>query len=638
MNIRSATLAAALCDAVRRAGGRNTCGRAGQVRQADQDPRRFRRRRHRGPDRARGRRQDEGQPRPAGDRREPAGRDRAHRRRRGQERGARRHHDHGDADRPDGGRPACLQGHHLRSDQGFHADRDRRDVPVRDRGRSRERRQDWADFVAWAKANPSKASYATSGAGSLPHFFGVLLGRGIGVEMVHVPYKGSAAYINDLIGGQVPAAVDAIADLTELHRAGKVTILASSGSKRSTALPDVPTFAELGVKDVEAIGWFGFFAPAKTPKPIVDALNRAINKALHFARCRRRSCRRHRHGPDDGNARGLRENGRHPTTRSGARSSRRRGSSRSEQRGREDVVLRVAGFASATATTRSSAASLRDPPRRVLRPARPQRRRQDDDAALLPRPHRSRRRHDRDGRPAGAAGGARGAHSRRRRSRRSTISIPTSPSPRISRSTAAISASGARRSPSGFRSCSISPASRARAAPASARCRAGMKRRLTLARALVNDPELLILDEPTTGLDPQARHLIWDGLRQLLSQGKTILLTTHFMDEAERLATRLARHRPRHADRIGHAARADRRARRAGGDRGVRRRRARVGRYAWPRARAAPRGRRRDRVLLCRRSAAAARQARACAGVRYLHRPANLEDLFIKLTGRELRD
>ena len=68
----------------------------------------------------------------------------------------------------------------------------------------------------------------------------------------------------------------------------------------------------------------------------------------------------------------------------------------------------------------------------------------------------------------------------------------------------------------------------------------GMKRRLTLARALVNDPELLILDEPTTGLDPQARHLIWDGLRQLLSQGKTILLTTHFMDEAERLSRRLA--------------------------------------------------------------------------------------------------
>jgi tripartite-type tricarboxylate transporter receptor subunit TctC len=140
--------------------------------------------------------------------------------------------------------------------------------------------RNWNEFVAWAKANPGKAAYATSGAGSLPHFFGVLLSRGMGVEMLHVPYKGSAAYINDLIGGQIPAAIDAIADLSELHRAGKVRILASSGSKRSTALPDVPTFAELGVKDVEALGWFGFFAPAKTPQPIVEALNRAINKAL----------------------------------------------------------------------------------------------------------------------------------------------------------------------------------------------------------------------------------------------------------------------------------------------------------------------------------------------------------------------
>jgi lipooligosaccharide transport system ATP-binding protein len=67
----------------------------------------------------------------------------------------------------------------------------------------------------------------------------------------------------------------------------------------------------------------------------------------------------------------------------------------------------------------------------------------------------------------------------------------------------------------------------------------GMKRRLTLARALVNDPELLVLDEPTTGLDPQARHLIWDRLKQLLAAGKTILLTTHFMEEAEQLCDRL---------------------------------------------------------------------------------------------------
>ncbi|HEY2818648.1 MAG TPA: Bug family tripartite tricarboxylate transporter substrate binding protein [Casimicrobiaceae bacterium] len=138
----------------------------------------------------------------------------------------------------------------------------------------------WPEYVAWAKANPGKSSYATSGAGSLPHFFGVLLSREAGIEMLHVPYKGSAAYMNELIGGNVPTAVDAIADLTEQHRAGKVKILASSGKKRSTAVPDVPTFAEIGVNGVEAEGWFGFFAPAKTPKAIIDLLNRSLNAAL----------------------------------------------------------------------------------------------------------------------------------------------------------------------------------------------------------------------------------------------------------------------------------------------------------------------------------------------------------------------
>ena len=166
----------------------------------------------------------------------------------------------------------------------------------------------------------------------------------------------------------------------------------------------------------------------------------------------------------------------------------------------------------------------------------------------------------------------------------------------------------------------------------------GMKRRLTLARALVNDPELLILDEPTTGLDPQARHLIWDGLRQLLSQGKTILLTTHFMDEAERLCTRLAV--------IDHG-------RMIASDTP----RALIATHVEPevievygdeaRSWAATRGRQlADRLELAGETAFCyARDAgplladlAQASGVRYLHRPANLEDLFIKLTGRELRD
>jgi tripartite-type tricarboxylate transporter receptor subunit TctC len=146
----------------------------------------------------------------------------------------------------------------------------------------------WDQFVAWARSNPKAAAVANSGAGSLPHFFAVLVSTQLGLEMLHVPYKGSSAYVGDLISGQVPAAVDAIADLTELHRAGKVRVLASSGAVRSTALPDVPTFAEVGVKNVETMGWFGFFAPAKTPKPIVDALNQAINKALQSPDVRER--------------------------------------------------------------------------------------------------------------------------------------------------------------------------------------------------------------------------------------------------------------------------------------------------------------------------------------------------------------
>ncbi|MEI2624641.1 MAG: ATP-binding cassette domain-containing protein [Giesbergeria sp.] len=110
------------------------------------------------------------------------------------------------------------------------------------------------------------------------------------------------------------------------------------------------------------------------------------------------------------------------------------------------------------------------------------------------------------------------------------------------------------------RSCWSLPRSRTRPTPSPGELSGGMKRRLSLARALVNDPRLLLLDEPTTGLDPQARHLMWERLQLLLQQGKSILLTTHFMDEAERLCSRLLvlDHGRKIAE--GTPARADRRA------------------------------------------------------------------------------
>jgi lipooligosaccharide transport system ATP-binding protein len=166
----------------------------------------------------------------------------------------------------------------------------------------------------------------------------------------------------------------------------------------------------------------------------------------------------------------------------------------------------------------------------------------------------------------------------------------------------------------------------------------GMKRRLTLARALVNDPELLILDEPTTGLDPQARHLIWDGLRQLLAQGKTILLTTHFMDEAERLATRLAvidhgRMIACDAPRALIAEHVEPEVVEVYGDEVK----------AWAEAHGRGLAKRLEiagETAFCYAIDAKPLLADLATrtGVHYLHRAANLEDLFIKLTGRELRD
>jgi tripartite-type tricarboxylate transporter receptor subunit TctC len=136
------------------------------------------------------------------------------------------------------------------------------------------------DFVAWCKANPKQANYGSPAAGSTPHFLGALLSLDTGVEMQHIPYRGSVPGVTDMIGGQLAAMFTPHGDFLANHRAGKIRILATSGKKRSTFVPEVPTFAEQGFADLTAEEWFGFFAPVKTPAPVVNAANAAIQLAI----------------------------------------------------------------------------------------------------------------------------------------------------------------------------------------------------------------------------------------------------------------------------------------------------------------------------------------------------------------------
>ena len=136
------------------------------------------------------------------------------------------------------------------------------------------------ELVAFWKANPAQTNYGTPGAGSLPHFFGVMIARDAGLDLVHVPYGGGGPLMNALMGNQVSSAIDTLVDQVELLRAGKIRMLATAGATRSTLLPDVPTFAQSGLKGVEGTSWFAVYAPARTPEATVTQLNAAINKAL----------------------------------------------------------------------------------------------------------------------------------------------------------------------------------------------------------------------------------------------------------------------------------------------------------------------------------------------------------------------
>jgi tripartite-type tricarboxylate transporter receptor subunit TctC len=137
------------------------------------------------------------------------------------------------------------------------------------------------ELVAWIKSNPTSANFGMPGAGTLPHFFGVMFGRAIGAELQAVAYNGTAPLLTDLIGGRIPIVVHATNELVEMAVAGSIRVLATSDRQRSVFLPDVPTLQELGYA-LQGTGWYGLFAPAGTPRETIARLNTIVVEA--FAR------------------------------------------------------------------------------------------------------------------------------------------------------------------------------------------------------------------------------------------------------------------------------------------------------------------------------------------------------------------
>ena len=137
-----------------------------------------------------------------------------------------------------------------------------------------------ADFVAWCKANPRDANFGSPAAGSVPHFTAELFGRAAGIDLKHVPYRGTQPAIADLIGGMVAAVSGPVGEFLQHVAGGKVRLLATSGAARSKFAPNVATYAEQGFKDIVFDEWFGFYMPAKVPADAVNHAAAALRSAL----------------------------------------------------------------------------------------------------------------------------------------------------------------------------------------------------------------------------------------------------------------------------------------------------------------------------------------------------------------------
>ena len=136
------------------------------------------------------------------------------------------------------------------------------------------------EFIAYARANPGKINYASQGIGTTSHLTTALFEKVTGTKFVHIPYKGTAPALNDLIAGHVDMIFMELASAIKLHQAGRARILAVAVAKRIASLPDIPTLNEIGAKSFESYAWNAIAAPPKTPPAIVAKLNKAINEVL----------------------------------------------------------------------------------------------------------------------------------------------------------------------------------------------------------------------------------------------------------------------------------------------------------------------------------------------------------------------
>ena len=136
------------------------------------------------------------------------------------------------------------------------------------------------EFLAWCKANPALANFGSPAAGSTPHFIGALAGRAAGIDLRHVPYRGTQPAILEMIGGQLQAVSGPVGEFTQHVAAGKCRLLATTGTQRSKFAPGVPTMLEQGLKDLAFSEWFGFYLPARAPQDVVQRANAALRAAL----------------------------------------------------------------------------------------------------------------------------------------------------------------------------------------------------------------------------------------------------------------------------------------------------------------------------------------------------------------------